>query len=83
MKLVLLWISLALALLAEAKRDNGGGGFGSQICVPKVCKPFEKAVARPNYTPTSNGCGSGGFRLTASPEFTECCHQHDICYGQW
>lgn len=42
-------------------------------------------VARPNYFPSYNGCGSkGGIRFPDSPsgaDFSIACNYHDICYG--
>lgn len=48
-------------------------------------------VAKKNYTPTTNGCGTDDFHVTSKPggcvpcnvevDFLPACDAHDICYG--
>jgi hypothetical protein len=43
-----------------------------------------KPVAKPNYTATSDGCGSYSFNLDFAKfnmgELNDCCDTHDYCY---
>lgn len=42
-------------------------------------------MARKNYRPSHNGCGSYGFQFDFDElnlyGFNECCNVHDVCYG--
>lgn len=57
------------------------GGAGDGECRFK-CGVGLVAVERPNHRPSSNGCGSGGFKLDVAkyPGVEACCHEHDVAY---
>src|SRR3712207_4688533 len=45
-----------------------------------------ETLARPDYLPTANGCGTGVGEPAVpdtykKADFTGACHNHDICYG--
>jgi len=43
-----------------------------------------RAFRRLDHSPSSNGCGSYGFRFEDAnfPAVTSCCHAHDLCYDE-
>ena len=46
------------------------------------CPAGHRAVARAEHQPSSNGCGTAGFRIGTEFDFEDCCHEHDLCYDQ-
>jgi len=54
------------------------GGDECKLTCPKSIEP----TANPKHKPSSNGCGSFGFKFDVSkfPGFTSCCDAHDMCY---
>ncbi len=56
----------------------GGGGGGS---CDHVCPGGLDKVRNKDHVPTSNGCGTGGFKINSEFEFTPCCDVHDKVCG--
>lgn len=87
MRVALLTLAVLFALCdAQGLEDLLGGlGLGAgdddRGCVFQ-CPRGSVARPRAHHRPSSNGCGSGGFRLDVSrfEGVEQCCHQHDIDY---
>lgn len=49
------------------------------------CPPNKIPIGNPNHVPKPDGCGSFGIYLEkedlARPDMTDCCNEHDLCYG--
>ncbi|CAD5115962.1 DgyrCDS4892 [Dimorphilus gyrociliatus] len=58
-----------------------GGKVSDEKC-SYSCPRGQKTVPRRGYTAHSNGCGAYGIQVEVfSPEISQCCDVHDICYG--
>ncbi|EDW41638.1 group XIIA secretory phospholipase A2 [Drosophila sechellia] len=55
-----------------------------QCPAPDIGGPAPRAVQNKFYTPTADGCGSLGLRISTdylpAKEMETCCNDHDICY---
>ncbi|KAH8258766.1 hypothetical protein KR038_008115 [Drosophila bunnanda] len=55
-----------------------------QCPAPDIGGPAPRAVQNKFYTPTADGCGSLGLRISTdylpAAEMETCCNAHDICY---
>ncbi|KAH8300411.1 hypothetical protein KR018_004500 [Drosophila ironensis] len=55
-----------------------------QCPAPEGGGPAPRAVQNKFYTPTADGCGSLGLRISTeflpAAEMEQCCNAHDICY---
>ncbi|XP_064605233.1 group XIIA secretory phospholipase A2-like [Liolophura sinensis] len=67
--------------LAETFGNLFGSFGGGDECLYR-CPDGSRPKKRPNYFPSSNGCGSMGIQLDTSqfPDMTMCCNKHDLCY---
>ena len=59
---------------------NLGGGDADGGCTHKCEEAGHVPRARAGHAPSSNGCGSMGFRVATEFDFEPCCHVHDVCY---